>query len=192
MPSMKICHTDDKANGKLVDCVPAAGIPLFVVIITLVLCALLLATIALIIVILVFRRRKKSDAMTPDGEHHIEYSELGKPLTTAMEVQPELRSLEPRMDPRDRANMLQYGHLGPRKFLQLPLDAQRRLITVPEEDSGMEERDVESPDVMIEHIPQAELEAELDFDFEGQYEESAESDTGATQRELAENDLCNN
>lgn len=57
----------------------------------------------------------------------------------------------------------------------------------------MEERDVESPDVMIEHIPQAELEAELDFDFEGQYEESAESDTGATQREFAENDLlCNN
>ena len=64
------------------------------------------------------------------------------------------------------------AHMGPRKFLQLPLETQRRLITVPEEESGTddigEDFRCESPEELIEHVP-------AEFDYDGCYEESADS-----------------
>ncbi|XP_059162646.1 uncharacterized protein LOC131946035 [Physella acuta] len=111
------------------------GLPYLILIITLVLCSILLATIALIIIVVVTRhRRKRLDSLE---ETAISYDDLAKPGLTAMEVQPDMRTLEPRGDPRA---YMPYAPIPPRRFgPQGPFDDKRRLIPVPEEEGSADE-----------------------------------------------------
>ncbi|CAL1541820.1 unnamed protein product [Lymnaea stagnalis] len=111
------------------------GLPYLILIITLVLCSILLATIALIIIVVVTRhRRKRLDSLE---ETAISYDDLAKPGLTAMEVQPDMRTLEPRGDPRA---YMPYAPLPARRFgPQGPFDDKRRLIPVPEEEGSADE-----------------------------------------------------
>ncbi|GFO02164.1 hypothetical protein PoB_002866900 [Plakobranchus ocellatus] len=64
----------------------------------------------------------------------ISYDDLAKPGLTAMEVQPDLRALEPRGDPR---GFMPFAPFPPRRFgPQAQYDDKRRLITVPEEEGS--------------------------------------------------------
>ncbi|ESP04500.1 hypothetical protein LOTGIDRAFT_237344 [Lottia gigantea] len=148
--TQKICKDDGDWVGEDNKCISNAeaaaiaqgGLPFLIIVITLVLCALLLATIVLVIVILVYRRRKQGvEDSSPGLEPKISFGALDKPLTGhAVEVQPELGNLEPRVVDQ-RAYFMQYGQLPPRRFL--PMEPQRRLIPVPEEDGDAE---LTSPD----------------------------------------------
>ncbi|XP_055898033.1 uncharacterized protein LOC129928294 isoform X2 [Biomphalaria glabrata] len=111
------------------------GLPYLILIITLVLCSILLATIALIIIVVVTRyRRKRLDSIE---ETAISYDDLAKPGLTAMEVQPDMRTLEPRGDPRA---YMPYAPLPARRFgPQNQFDDKRRLIPVPEEEGSADE-----------------------------------------------------
>ncbi|CAG5130261.1 unnamed protein product, partial [Candidula unifasciata] len=114
----------------------SGGLPYLILIITLVLCSILLATIALIIIVVV-TRQKRSRRQDSLEDTAISYDDLAKPGLTAMEVQPDMRSLEPRGDPRA---FMPFAPLPPRRFgPQGPVDSQRRLIPVPEEEGGSDE-----------------------------------------------------
>ncbi|GFS05826.1 hypothetical protein ElyMa_002947900 [Elysia marginata] len=64
----------------------------------------------------------------------ISYDDLAKPGLAAMEVQPDLRALEPRGDPR---SFMPFAPFPPRRFgPQAQYDDKRRLITVPEEEGS--------------------------------------------------------
>ncbi|XP_025113386.1 uncharacterized protein LOC112575627 isoform X1 [Pomacea canaliculata] len=135
---MKICKTEngDPQATAVLDCIQGNGLPYLIIIVTLVLCSLLLATIALIIVIVVIRQKKKARSDSVHDES-IAYDELGKPETRAMEVQPDLRTLEPRADPRA---FMPFAPIPTRRYTALPFESQRRLIPVPEEEGSADER----------------------------------------------------
>lgn len=135
------------------------GLPYLIIIVTLVLCSLLLATIALIIVVVVIRqKRRKSLRSDSLQEEAIAYDELGKPDTRAMEVQPDLRNLEPRNDPRA---FMPFAPIPTRRYNSLPFESQRRLITVPEEEGSADERLMSPEDIFS--FPVYELDVDPDF-----------------------------
>ncbi|RUS89104.1 hypothetical protein EGW08_003112 [Elysia chlorotica] len=126
------CDGGKCADVDNADMTASGGLPYLILIITLVLCSILLATIALIIIVVVTRhRRRRLDSMEDTA---ISYDDLAKPGLTAMEVQPDLRALEPRGDPR---GFMPFAPFPPRRFgPQAQYDDKRRLITVPEEEGS--------------------------------------------------------
>ncbi|KAK7505135.1 hypothetical protein BaRGS_00003705 [Batillaria attramentaria] len=96
-------------------------------------------------------------------EEAIAYDELGKPDTRAMEVQPDLRTLEPRSDPRA---FMPFAPIPTRRYNSLPFESQRRLIPVPEEEGSADER-LTSPEEIFS-FPIYELDVDPDF-IEGEF-----------------------
>ncbi|XP_076454532.1 uncharacterized protein LOC143289447 isoform X2 [Babylonia areolata] len=133
------------------------GLPYLIIIITLVLCSLLLATIALIIVIVVIRQKRRKSRSDSLQEEAIAYEDMDKPATRAMEVQPDLRSLEPRGDPRA---FMPFAPIPTRRYTSLPFESQRRLIPVPEEEGSADER-LTSPEELF-NFPVYALQAEAE------------------------------
>ncbi|KAH9509011.1 hypothetical protein Btru_048593 [Bulinus truncatus] len=81
-----------------------------------------------------FQKIRRLDSIE---ETAISYDDLAKPGLTAMEVQPDMRTLEPRGDPRA---YLPYAPLPARRFgPQNQFDDKRRLIPVPEEEGSADE-----------------------------------------------------
>ncbi|KAL8559089.1 hypothetical protein ACOMHN_008277 [Nucella lapillus] len=77
---------------------------------------------------------ERSDSLQDEA---IAYEEMDKPETRAMEVQPDLRNLEPRNDPRA---FMPFAPIPTRRYTSLPFESQRRLIPVPEEEGSADER----------------------------------------------------